>query len=118
MRLRRAQRRQASTMCPARRFLGAAANEARTLGHGYIGTEHLLLALMASRTGSASVTLERLGIASDQSAIGFSASSVSLPHRGSIQQHWPRLELTSSRCAHVSRRRSGRERSNRRAQPA
>ena len=53
-------------MCPARRFLGAAANEARTLGHGYIGTEHLLLALMASRTGSASVTLERLGIASDQ----------------------------------------------------
>ena len=66
MRLKRAQRPRSATLRPALAFLGPAAAEARTLGHNYIGTEHLLLALLASNTGSATLALERLGIASDQ----------------------------------------------------
>ena len=66
MRPKRAQRPRSATMRPALGFLRAAAAEARTLQHNYIGTEHLLLALLASHTGSATTPLERLGIASDQ----------------------------------------------------
>jgi ATP-dependent Clp protease ATP-binding subunit ClpA len=46
--------------------LGRAETEARALGHSYIGTEHLLLALLSCRTGSATVALERLGVISDE----------------------------------------------------
>lgn len=66
MRLRRAQRPRSPTVRPALGFLGPAAAEARTLGHNFVGTEHLLLALLASPTGSAPTALERLGIVSDQ----------------------------------------------------
>jgi ATP-dependent Clp protease ATP-binding subunit ClpA len=53
-------------MRPAFGFLGPAGAEARALGHNYIGTEHLLLALLARPTGSAAVALARLGITSEQ----------------------------------------------------
>lgn len=66
MRLKRAQRPQSRTMRPALGFLRRAETEARALGHDYMGTEHLLLALLASRTGSATVVLERLGITSGE----------------------------------------------------
>jgi ATP-dependent Clp protease ATP-binding subunit ClpA len=66
VRLKRAQRPRSPTIRPALRFLVPAAAEARTLGHNYIGTEHLLLVLLASRASSATVALERRGIASDQ----------------------------------------------------
>ena len=66
MRLKRAQLPRSATMHPAVGFLGPAAAEARALGHDHIGTEHLLLALSGSRTGSAAIALEGLGIAADQ----------------------------------------------------
>jgi ATP-dependent Clp protease ATP-binding subunit ClpA len=66
MRLKRGQLPRSATMRPALGFLRSGAVEARALGHNYIGTEHLLLALLTSHTGSATIALERLGIASDQ----------------------------------------------------
>lgn len=66
MRLRRAERPRAPSLRPALIFLELAAAEARALGHDYIGTEHLLLALLARRTGSATAVLERLGLVPDQ----------------------------------------------------
>jgi ATP-dependent Clp protease ATP-binding subunit ClpA len=64
MRLRRA-RRARSEMGPALAYLAPAAAEARTLGHNYVGTEHLLLALLARRSSAAVDALRELGIAPD-----------------------------------------------------
>jgi ATP-dependent Clp protease ATP-binding subunit ClpC len=47
----------------ARRGLQLAADEARAGGSGYVGTEHLLLGLIAEREGLAARALEGLGIA-------------------------------------------------------
>lgn len=46
----------------AKRALEAATKEALTLGHNYIGTEHLLLALLATEGGLASQVLRRMGL--------------------------------------------------------
>jgi ATP-dependent Clp protease ATP-binding subunit ClpA len=46
----------------AKRALEAALKEALTLGHNYIGTEHLLLALLATEDGLASQVLRRMGL--------------------------------------------------------
>ena len=40
--------------------------EARALGHRYVGTEHLLLALMRDRDGSPARVLARQGLAFDE----------------------------------------------------
>jgi ATP-dependent Clp protease ATP-binding subunit ClpA len=55
-------------LCPERRFtprakkaLELAMKEARRLGHGYIGPEHLLLGVLALREGVAVKLLEDLG---------------------------------------------------------
>jgi ATP-dependent Clp protease ATP-binding subunit ClpA len=53
-------------MGPALGFLGPAAAEARALGHNYIGTEHLLIALLARPSGAAAVALRRLGVGRDE----------------------------------------------------
>jgi hypothetical protein len=45
----------------AERTLAAAEAEARVLGHGYVGVEHLLLGLVTDGTGSTSELLTRLG---------------------------------------------------------
>ena len=45
----------------ARRVIVLAQQEARLLGHGYIGTEHLLLGLLADGGGTAAQALESLG---------------------------------------------------------
>ncbi len=45
----------------AKRVLELAADEARRMRHNYIGTEHLLLALLREKDGLASVVLRRLG---------------------------------------------------------
>lgn len=50
-----------------RRALQAAGDEAAALGHEYIGTEHILLALLRDRDSAAAVLLARLG--SDLEAI-------------------------------------------------
>ena len=46
----------------AREVLHAAAREAEDRGHGYIGTEHLLLGLLAERDGIAAQVLVGLGV--------------------------------------------------------
>jgi ATP-dependent Clp protease ATP-binding subunit ClpA len=46
----------------ARRAVVLAQNEARLLNHNFIGTEHLLLGLIAERDGVAAKALESLGI--------------------------------------------------------
>ena len=46
----------------AKRVLELSADEARKLGHSYIGTEHLLLALLREGEGVAARVLENLGV--------------------------------------------------------
>lgn len=46
----------------ARRSLTAAQDEARKLGHGYIGTEHMLLGLVQNEEGVAASGLRAIGI--------------------------------------------------------
>lgn len=46
----------------ARQAVAAAQNEARTLGHGYIGTEHLLLGLLKVEDSGAARTLASVAI--------------------------------------------------------
>jgi ATP-dependent Clp protease ATP-binding subunit ClpA len=60
--LRRRLRPRSTTIRPAERYLVAGADEARRLGHGYVGTEHLLLALTRNPEGSASRILGELGV--------------------------------------------------------
>ena len=47
--------------CRTRRALQAAGDEAAALGHEYIGTEHILLALLHDRDSAAVVLLNTLG---------------------------------------------------------
>ncbi len=46
----------------ARRAVVGAQQEARSLGHGWIGTEHLLLAVLADESTGVSAALRRLGL--------------------------------------------------------
>jgi ATP-dependent Clp protease ATP-binding subunit ClpC len=46
----------------ARKVLGFAAEQARSMNHEYVGTEHLLLALVADQPGAASNLLQSLGV--------------------------------------------------------
>jgi ATP-dependent Clp protease ATP-binding subunit ClpA len=50
---------------PAHRVLASAAEEARALGHPYIGTEHLLLGLVADAEGPAGRAFQELGVTID-----------------------------------------------------
>ena len=54
----------AKTIGPAERYLAAGAEEARRLGHSYIGTEHILSVLARNADGGATLLLARLGIGS------------------------------------------------------
>lgn len=49
----------------ARHVLSLARDEALSLGHGYIGTEHLLLGLLDEQESLAAQALQTLGIAAD-----------------------------------------------------
>ena len=62
--LRRRTARDASAVRPAARYLAAGAEEARRLGHTYVGTEHVLLALMRNPEGAAARVLHELGVTS------------------------------------------------------
>ena len=48
----------------AKKALVAARKEMRRLGDGHLGTEHVLLGVLADRDGAAVALLERLGVAS------------------------------------------------------
>jgi ATP-dependent Clp protease ATP-binding subunit ClpA len=54
----------AKTAGPAERYLAAGAGEARRLGHGYVGTEHVLLVLIRN-PGGATAVLRELGVSAD-----------------------------------------------------
>ncbi len=55
------------TLTPrAKKVLEYAVDEARRLGHHYVGTEHLLLGLVREREGIAAGVLERLGVNLDK----------------------------------------------------
>jgi ATP-dependent Clp protease ATP-binding subunit ClpA len=60
--LRRASLPRTKPLRPAERYLAAGAAEARRLGHGYIGTEHVLLALTRNPDGGAARVLRQLGV--------------------------------------------------------
>jgi ATP-dependent Clp protease ATP-binding subunit ClpA len=49
----------------ARRAVTASQEEARSLGHGYIGTEHLLLGLLREEDGIAARVLKSVGVSHD-----------------------------------------------------
>ena len=51
----------AKTIRPAERYLTAGAEEARRLGCGFVGTEHVLLALVHDRASGGAALLGRLG---------------------------------------------------------
>jgi ATP-dependent Clp protease ATP-binding subunit ClpC len=53
----------------AKRVIELAMEEARALGHGYIGTEHLLLGLVREGDGIAAGVLESLGASLDPTRI-------------------------------------------------
>ena len=56
----------AKTIRPAERYLIAGSEEARRLGHGFIGTEHVLAVLVRDPGGGATRALGRLGLSADQ----------------------------------------------------
>jgi ATP-dependent Clp protease ATP-binding subunit ClpA len=60
--LRRPTRPRTKAFRPAERYLFAGADEARRLGHSYVGTEHVLLALTRDPQGGATRVLGRLGV--------------------------------------------------------
>ncbi|MHC4452784.1 MAG: Clp protease N-terminal domain-containing protein [Planctomycetota bacterium] len=51
---------------PFTRLMGAAHEEAQRLSHSYIGTEHLLLAVLAEPDGQGATMLEELGVDCDR----------------------------------------------------
>lgn len=65
MRLRRRRLPRARTIRPAEPYLLAGAEEARRLGHGYVGTEHVLRVLARDVDGAATRLLARLGVVPD-----------------------------------------------------
>jgi ATP-dependent Clp protease ATP-binding subunit ClpC len=71
----------------ARRVVVLAQEESRLLGHDYIGTEHLLLGLLAEREGVAARALESLDISLD--AAREEVREIIGPGPGAAQGHIP-----------------------------
>jgi len=68
----------------AKRVIELAVDEARSLGHQYIGTEHILLGLLREGEGIASGVLESLGVSIDNVHAELNrALSQSMPRAGS-----------------------------------
>jgi ATP-dependent Clp protease ATP-binding subunit ClpC len=59
---------------PARQVVVVAADEARALGHGYVGTEHLLLGLLRDGEGIAARVLGELGVDADTTRVRIEAA--------------------------------------------
>jgi ATP-dependent Clp protease ATP-binding subunit ClpA len=55
----------AKTARPAEPYLAAGAEQARRFGHSYVGTEHVLLALIRNPDGGATALLRQLGVSTD-----------------------------------------------------
>jgi ATP-dependent Clp protease ATP-binding subunit ClpA len=72
----------------SRRVVVLAQEEARTLGHEYIGTEHILLGLIRERGGVAAQALESLGV-SEEAARQQVEESVGRGQTGPSRGHLP-----------------------------
>ena len=55
----------AKTGRPAEPYLAAGAEQARRLGHSYVGTEHVLLALIRNPDGGATALLRQFGVSTE-----------------------------------------------------
>jgi ATP-dependent Clp protease ATP-binding subunit ClpA len=55
----------AKTARPAEPYLAAGDEQARRLGHRYVGTEHVLLVLIRNPDGGATALLRQLGVSTD-----------------------------------------------------
>ena len=55
----------AKTARPAEPYLAAGAEQARRLGHSYVGTEHVLLVPIRNPDGGATALLRQLGVSTD-----------------------------------------------------
>ena len=55
----------ATTARPAEQYLAAGAEQARRLGHSYVGTEHVLLVLIRNPDVGAAALLRQLGVSTD-----------------------------------------------------
>jgi ATP-dependent Clp protease ATP-binding subunit ClpA len=53
------------TIRPAEPYLARGAEEARRLGHNFVGTEHVLLVLIRDRDGGATMALQQLGVTAE-----------------------------------------------------
>ncbi len=71
----------------ARSVVVGAQEEARALGHGYIGTEHLLLALLSSPDNAATQTLTAMG--ADRELVRNEILSIVGPGEGAPSGHIP-----------------------------
>jgi ATP-dependent Clp protease ATP-binding subunit ClpC len=69
----------------ARQVVDLAGDEARTLGHDYIGTEHLLLGVLREREGVGGRVLASLGIGVDDARVRI----VDIVERGSASASAP-----------------------------
>ncbi|HEX4794882.1 MAG TPA: cytochrome P450 [Humisphaera sp.] len=71
----------------ALRVLQQAEEESRTLSHGHVGTEHLLLSLTRVSAGAAGRALDRLGITHEAALRGLRAwQSASMARRAAVAQ--------------------------------
>jgi diadenosine tetraphosphate (Ap4A) HIT family hydrolase len=58
-----------SPIAPASAVITAAIEEARDLGHNYVGTEHLLLAVLRERDSVAALVLKKLGVTLERARV-------------------------------------------------
>ena len=78
----------------AKKIIEFAVDEARRLGHHYIGTEHLLLGMIREGEGIAASVLERLGVSLDRARAEVARIlSERMPH-GRQPEHAPREPAT------------------------
>ncbi len=96
------------TAC-ARNVLNYAKEEARSLGHAHLGTEHLLIALAREEQGAAARVLSSLGITADQlrNSVAFIAGrGEPLPADSQEPSPTPRLSRVLESAAQEAKKRS------------
>jgi ATP-dependent Clp protease ATP-binding subunit ClpA len=91
----------------ARRAVDLAQAEARSMGHAYIGTEHLLLGLLGEENGIAARTLRAAGVTASAVRDDVQRLVTDLPSAGRMRRRCGPSGSTSTSSGHVSRRHSG-----------
>lgn len=78
---------------PARSVLSLALEEATALGHGFIGTEHILLGLLRQDDGVAATTLRSFGISLDDTRTKVRGTVGAVPAPGEQTVYTPRSKM-------------------------